>query len=108
MSVESSLEGIEAVLLEMRDRLKRLEEKFGPEPTCLTYPLAAERLGVSLSKLKRMVRAKDIRTARVGKVPMIPISEIQRISTPPPERPKLEASKRSREWVDLPVGRAKR
>lgn len=108
MSVEAKLEGIEAKLELMRKLLESLEERVGPEPTCLTYPQAAQRLGVSLSKLKRMVRAKEIRTAHVGKVPMIPLSEIHRVSTPEPERPKLAAAQRKAAWVPIPVGRSKR
>lgn len=95
----------EAKLEEIRERTERLEERLKPEPTCLTYPAAAARLGVSLTKLKQMVKRGDIRRSMVGLVPMISLAEIHRVSTPPPERPKLEAAQRKAKWVPIPKGR---
>jgi excisionase family DNA binding protein len=91
----------EAVLEDMRARLERLEEKLGPQPLCFTYPDAAKRLGVGLTKLKQMVRAGEIQTSRVGRVPMISLAELERISTPPAERPKLERAMRAKAWKPI-------
>ncbi len=105
MSAEQSLERLEALLGEIRERMERLEERFKPEPTCLTYPDAAVRLGVGLTKLKQMVKAGEIRKVMIGRVPMIPLAEIHRVSTPPPERPKLAAAQRKEKWVPIRIGK---
>lgn len=104
MAIEETLAKIEAVLLDIRTRVERMESRQ-PEPTCLTYPAAAVRLGVGLTKLKRMVKAGEIGTVRIGKVPMVTLAEIQRITTPPPERPALAARERKTKWVPLPIGK---
>lgn len=105
MSVEKKLEGIEAQLELMRQMIERLEEKIRPEPTVLTFPKAAERLGVGLTKLKELVKKGQLRPALVGEVKMIPMSEIHRLSTPPQERAKVEAKSRRDAWVPIPVGK---
>lgn len=105
MSVEKSLEGIEALLKDMRDRIEKLEERLQPEPTVMTFPKAAARLGVGLTKLKELVKKGQLRPALVGEVKMIPLSEIHRLSAPPPEREKVEAKTRREAWVPIPVGR---
>lgn len=104
MSMEGS--ALEALLLEVRDRLARIEERMAPEPTCLRYADAAQRLGVSLTTLKRMVVAGEVRTVRVGRVSMVPLAEIHRVSTPESERPRIEARSRAATWV--PIQRARR
>lgn len=106
--VESKLEGIEAQLELMRKIIERLEERLAPEPTVLTFPKAAARLGVGLTKLKQLVKSGQLRPALVGEVKMIPMSEIHRLSTPPPERAKVEAKTRREAWVPIPVGRKRR
>lgn len=100
MSLEGS--ALEILLLEVRDRLSRIEERLAPEPTCLRYLDAAKRLGVSETTLKRMVREGEIRTTKVGRVPMVPLAEIHRVSTPEPERPKAAARARAATWVPIP------
>lgn len=102
MAIEETLAKFEAQLEEIRRIVERLEGKLKPEPTCLTYPEAAERLGVGLTKLKEMVKRGDLRTSKVGKVPMISLAEIQRVSTPPPERPKQARAARAAAWVPIP------
>jgi hypothetical protein len=92
---------LEEFLADLRTRLTRLEEKLKPEPLCLPYPAAAARLGVGLTKLKRMVKAGVIRKSLVGEVPMISLSELQRVATPPAERPKIEAAQRKAAWVPV-------
>lgn len=105
MSVEKSLERFEAFLKEFGERMDRLEERLQPEPSCLAFPKAAQRLGVGLTKLKEMVKKGQLRPVLVGEVKMIPLSEIHRISTPPNERAKVEAKTRRETWVPIPVGR---
>lgn len=105
MSVERSLERLEALLGEIRTRIERVEERLKPEPTCLTYPAAAQRLGVGLTKLKQMVKRGEIRATRIGRVPMISAAELQYVATPPPERPKLRAAQRKAAWVPIPKGK---
>lgn len=92
---------LEAVLAEFRERLSRIEEKLRPQPLCYQYPEAAEQLGVGLTKLKKMVRLRQIRTSTVGDMPMISRSEIERLATPDEERPKTEAARRKAKWVPL-------
>jgi hypothetical protein len=101
--LEVMFQRFEAKLEVIRAGLERLEERMKPEPTCLTYPLAAKRLGVGLTKLKEMVKRGEIRKSLVGKVPMISLSEIQRVSTPEAERPRLEAKQRKAAWVPLAI-----
>lgn len=108
MSVEKTLEGIEVLLLDIRKRLEGLEGKFRPEPTVLSFPKAALRLGVGLTKLKDMVKKGQIRASKVGEVKMISLSEIHRVSAPPAERAKVETKSRREAWVPIPVGRSKR
>lgn len=103
--VEKAFERFEAKLEQIREQLERLEERLKPEPTCLTYPDAAARLGVGLTKLKQMVMRGDIRASKIGKVPMISLAEIHRVSTPPPERPKLAAAQRKAAWTPIRVGK---
>lgn len=105
VGLEEAFQRFEAKLEQMREQMERLEERLKPEPTCLTYPKAAVRLGVGLTKLKQMVKRGEIRKVMVGRVPMISLAEIHRVSTPPPERPKLEAAQRKAKWVPIPIGK---
>lgn len=108
MSVEKSLEGIEALLKDMRDRIERLEGRFRPEATVLSLVAASKQLGVSLSTMKRMVANNEIRTATIGKREMIPISELTRLATPDPERPAQQKAAKAAAWVPVPKKRAGR
>lgn len=92
---------IEAMLVDIRERLKRLEERLRPEPTCYRFPEAAARLGVSESTLKRMIRAGEVRTSKVGRVPMVSLAEIHRVSAPETERPQVEARARAAAWTPI-------
>lgn len=96
MSIEKQLEGMKALLEKIVAQVESLEERLRPEPTCFTYPEAAERLGVGLTKLKEMVKRGDLRKSYPleGGVPMIALSEIQRVSVPKAERPKVERAQR--------------
>lgn len=102
MSVETSLERLEALLLDMRKRIEGLEEKLKPEPLCFAYPDAAKRLGVGVTKLREMVKKGQIRaTKEVGGVPMISLTELVRVATPASERPKVEAAQRAAVWTPV-------
>jgi excisionase family DNA binding protein len=103
--MDEMLGRFEAYLEDLRRRLERIEARLQPEPTCLVYPEAAKRLGVGLTKLKAMIRAGEIRTARVGRVPMVPVSEIHRASTPEAERPRVATAKRAATWRPVPKRR---
>lgn len=107
MSVEAKLEGIEALLQDMRKQIEKLEERLKPEPLCFTYPVAAERLGIGVTKLKEMVKKGLIRKSYPlkGGAPMISLTELQRVSAPSEERPKVEREQRKAAWVPLRVGK---
>lgn len=96
---------LEAHLVYLRERMERLEEGLRPEPTCLSYPDAAKRLGVGLTKFKEMVRRREISTTLVGRVPMVSLAEIQRVATPQDERPAVQRRQRAAEWQPIPKKR---
>lgn len=62
-------------------------------PTILTKKRAARELGVSLSKLKALIRTGEIAICGVGRTSMVPASEVRRIAASarreaaPPARP---------------------
>lgn len=51
-------------------------------PSALTMVRAAAELSISVRKLRRMVAEGEVFTCEVGKVKMIPRSEIERLTTP--------------------------
>lgn len=95
------LEKLERLLEDIRTRISKMEERLQPEPTCLSYPEAAQRLGVGLTKLKQMVKRGDVRPTLVGKVRMISLAEIHRVSTPLQERPQVERATRAKAWQPI-------
>jgi hypothetical protein len=99
---EESFAKFEAFLEELRGRLERIEARLQPEPRCLSYPDAAARLGVGLTKLKRMVKAGELKPTLVGRVKMVALSEIHRVSTPEAERPALAKAQAAEVWVPIP------
>lgn len=101
-------EKFEALLEDIRNRLERLEEKFGPGPTAtaLKYGPAAKRLGIGVTTLKAMVARGEIRTAIVGGRPKIPVSEIERILLPASEQPRHAREQRAKAWK--PIERRKK
>lgn len=104
--VEESLARFEVLLEDMRSKIEKLEERLRPEPMAFSYVDAAARLGVGLTKMKQMVKRKQVRTTEVGGVPMVPLAELVRITTPATERPKAEQAARAKAWV--PVSRRKK
>lgn len=73
---------LEAHLVYLRESMERLEEGLRPEPTCLSYPDAARKLGVGVTKLRQMVERGEIRPSLVGKTRMISMAELERVSAP--------------------------
>jgi hypothetical protein len=92
---------LEGFFREVRERLLRIEEKLQPQKTCVKYPVAAEMLGIGLTKLKSMVRNGQLHPSLVGDRPMISLAEIQRISAPVEERPRIERRQREAKWVPI-------
>jgi hypothetical protein len=96
-----SLARLESLLEDIRVRISRLEERLQPQPTCFTYPMAAQRLGVGLTKMKEMIRRGDVKTTLVGKVPMVSLAELERVTTPTAERPKVAKAARAKAWQPI-------
>lgn len=92
---------LEAVMLEIRERLARIEERLQPQPTCMDFPEAAKRLGVGLTKLKEMVARGELRTSTVGRRAMISISELERVAAPDEEKPRVERQQRAQRWTPI-------
>lgn len=98
VSIDERLERLEQIAAETRRLVAQLAEGQRPTPTCLKYSDAAKRLGIGLTKLKRLIKNGELRTALVGKHRMVPLSEIERLSTPdeptaPPRRPPKSSKK---------------
>jgi hypothetical protein len=106
--VEEKLERIEVLLLEMRGKVARLEALLAPKPTAMRYAAAAKEIGIGLTALKAMVRRREIRTTKVGRVPMISLAEIERVTTPTQERPRVEAAARAKAWQPIPKKKSRR
>lgn len=51
-------------------------------PDAVTKKIAAQRLSISLSKLKGMIRSGEISTCQIGGTTMIPMREIRRLAEP--------------------------
>lgn len=96
--IKDSLEASAALV---RSAMERLEQSTKPEPTCFRLVDAAQRLGVSVTTLRRMIVAKEIRTTKIGRVPMIALVEIHRISAPKDERPALRDRQAKAQWVPI-------
>lgn len=107
MSTERSLERLEALLGEIKERVEGLEAKLRPLPTCLTIEEAAARLGVSPSTMKRMIKSGDVHTATINKRSMVPVSELERVATPDTKRPAQAKAATKAAWVPLKKKRAR-
>jgi len=102
VGAEKSLERLESLLSDIRERIERLETRLQPEPMMFTIPEAAARLGIGQTKLKEMLRKGQLRqTGTVGRVKMIPLTELQRVATPEAARPKVERAARSKAWQPI-------
>ena len=100
--MQSVVERLEVELAAVRAALARIEDRLGrPTPTCLSTQEAAQRLGVGLTTMKRLIASGEVKTATVGKRRMVPASELERIATPDAARPAKVEKQRSAAWVPI-------
>lgn len=92
---------LERFLVELRSKLALMDEHLRPVPMCFKMPDAAARLGVSLSKLKQMVRAGELRTSTVGGSKMIAHSELLRVAAPDADKPAVEREQAAHRWEPI-------
>jgi hypothetical protein len=85
-----NVESLEKHLAELRAAVQKLLERQ-EAPRVMRYEKAARLLDCSVSKVRLLVRAGDLVPVRIGGRKMIPLSEIERISTP--RLPKALAAK---------------
>lgn len=79
------LERIEALIMELKAELSR--RGATPLPTLLTLKMAARELSVGMTKLRELVAANVVLTVPLGGRPMVPRSEIERLSKVGPPKP---------------------
>lgn len=89
---------LEALLIEVRDRLSRLEERLKPQARCYKLPQAAEMMNLHVKTLEKMIGRGEVKTATVGKRQMVPLSEIERVTAPDVDKPKVVAQHRDATW----------
>ena len=75
--IEESLRRIEAKL----EQIARKVDMGSAPPSALTQPQAARLLSIGMTKLKRMVREKQIRRVKIGGRWMVPMSEVVRLTS---------------------------
>lgn len=77
-------DGVERIPMSEIDRLVTPTGRSKPaeDGLLLTYPQAAKRLGVGLTKLKSMVRNGTLQTSNVDGRRKVPRSELERIALP--------------------------
>lgn len=92
---------LEALLIEVRDRLSRLEERLKPQARCYKLPQAAEMMNLHVKTLEKMISRGEVKTATVGKRQMVPLSEIERITAPDVDKPKVVAQQREKAFKPL-------
>jgi excisionase family DNA binding protein len=74
---------VHALAVDLRAELRKLAEEMGLSlARTLTPKQAAGRLGVSTRTLWRMVANRELKTVRVGQRQMVPVDELDRLSTP--------------------------
>lgn len=86
---------IEQELAALRAEVAKLAERMPSIvlPKLFKVPLAAKHLGVSLTKMKDLIRIGDVRTVELGGRRMVPLSELERLCTLP-DRPMPRAKSR--------------
>lgn len=72
---------LQLIRLAVQEVLKQ-ERGTSEQPRTMRYQKAAKMLDVSVSKVKSLVKSGEIIPVWVGGRKMIPLSEIERISTP--------------------------
>lgn len=84
MSIETELRGL-------REDIQRLLTQVeSAPPRALTLDEAGKALAVSTNTIRRMIRDGKLLSVLIGKRPRIPLSEVQRITTPiEPRRAKV-------------------
>lgn len=104
----TSLGRIEGELKAIRKSIEALSERMRArtlEATTLSVPQAAKRLGKSLSLMRRLIAANEVLTVRIGKREAVPISELERLTTPLPPHQKAAQMKARARWVPIPKRR---
>lgn len=80
----------------MRDVRELREMLAAPSlPSVLTMARAAQELSISPRKLRGMVSRREVLTCEIGRVRMVPRSEIERLTTPKEPVPKARAARSS-------------
>jgi excisionase family DNA binding protein len=72
---------LEQQLAELREDVKRLLSR-AETPRVMRYEKAAKLLDCSVSKVRSLIRDGEIVPVTVGGRRMVPLSEVERISTP--------------------------
>lgn len=73
---------VERWLMEVRADIKAMREELAPPPRVMRYEKAAKMLDVSKTVLKEMIARGEIVPVRIGGRKKIPLSEVERVSTP--------------------------
>lgn len=80
----SPVSSVEEIVGRIEVRLVALEERLSREsvtPRALTMARAAALLSVSVSTVKRLVKGGELRTVTLGARPMVPMSEVVRLTS---------------------------
>lgn len=73
-------ETLEQLLREVRELRERIDAPA--LPAALTIARAAQELSISVRTLRRMIAEGRVLTCEIGRVRMIPRTEIERLTTP--------------------------
>ncbi len=75
LEVPARLASLEAEVRSLREEVAALRRSS--PPTAVTLPEAAQRLGVSVSTLRRRIRAGDLPVVRVGRAVRIDVAVLR-------------------------------
>lgn len=70
---------LDAVLLNVRAGLSKLAPRLRPQPLVFPLSIAAGRMDISLAALRELVKRKQVRSMRLGRVQMVSLSEVERL-----------------------------
>ena len=78
-------------------------------PQALDYERAARELSISVSQLRKLIRAGDVAIVMIGKRPKVPASEVRRLCSvkPLPTVPRATSKQYGREGYDTKSEAAK-